>query len=896
MPQVSLHKSAFTIEGMSCASCVNSIENSLKNVPGVEADTLVVTLLPPKVTLRHNIRILSAERLVESIENMGFTVVQRTTEDVSKESTLGVLDQEQVEVVTLNVDGMTCASCVNSIESYVSKQPGIKRVVVNLLMGEANVIFHPFQIGVRDIIDMISSVGYSTTLKSLNELEKSGKPKNEADLYLREVLIASIFAIPAFFVGMFVMMFLSHEHPISKFLMQEILRGVTLEDLTMFLLATPVQFGLGYRFYKGSLKSLYYLKTANMDVLIALGTSVAYFFSVYSVLSNSWLGVHESTQFFETSVFLIFFILLGKFMESYAKGRTTDSIQELVSLAPDNAVLVTLQENDPNVILEEQEIDLRLVQVGDILKVTPGGRFPCDGVIIRGQSYVDESMLTGESDPIFKIVSKSVLSGTVNKSAMLLIKVQKVGSDTTLARIIRLVEDAQANRAPVQAFADKVSSIFVPLVIIISTLTFFGWLLTFKLKMLPETIIPISKSMILFCIEHAIAVLVIARPCALGLATPTAVMVGSGISAKHGILVKGGGAALEKSKFLKIVAFDKTGTLTYGLPSVTDYEVSQEKLPANLSANEFFNLVFEMESASDHPLARAVCRFAKEKRVNLYQAFTLGDVNEIGGKGLVASIYVDGFSDKMTLCLGNARWMTENHISTENHQSKIKLWQSLGKSIVFMGLSVENEQGYLMGMLAVADQIRPEAATIVSHLEMRGIEAWMITGDNDVTARAVAAQVGIKPNQIASQVLPHEKSDQIKRLQNRCLTTGGTVAMVGDGINDSIALASSDVGIAIGAGSDVAIESAQVVLVKSDLRDVILLIDIASRTFNRIRLNFVWAFAYNVLGIPLAAGVFYPSYRIDLAPWMAGLAMAFSSVSVIVSSLGLRLYKPPQLQ
>lgn len=631
-----------------------------------------------------------------------------------------------------------------------------------------------------------------------------------------------------------------------------------------------------------------------MDTLVALGTSVAYFYSLYVLIQNAIFRAHVDQQFFETSVFLIFFILVGKYLEEYAKGKTSDAVRKLVALTPDSAIVVKLESSGN--ISEEIEVDLRLLQVGDVLKVVPGARFPCDGLVIRGQSYVDESMLTGESHLVQKTLSSAVLGGTVNQTGMILVKVDKVGSSTTLANIIRLVEEAQANKAPIQAFADAVSSVFVPVVLVISFVTFLFWITLLNMEIISPEVLPAGKSAFKFAIEHAIAVLVIACPCALGLATPTAVMVGTGLAAAYGILIKGGGAALENANFLKIIAFDKTGTLTFGSPTVNDSFIEETDLPEGLQKDDLFNILYSMESESDHPLARAVCTFVKPRQVNLVSVYKLGDILETSGRGLSASIRLGDKDDIYKVVIGNEAWMMANGISTSHHRSKLLEWQKAGKSVVLAGISAGMKRGMLLAILAISDPVRPEAPLLIKALEKRNIQVWMITGDNDATAKAVAAEIGIKSTQIASQVLPHEKSLQIQWLQSNCCQAGGTVAMVGDGINDSVALAQADVGIAIGAGSDVAIEAAQVVLIKSDLRDVLLLADISRRTYNRIRLNFVWAFGFNIIGIPLAMGVLSIPYGISLAPWMAGLAMALSSVSVVVSSLLLRWYAPAEWQ
>ncbi|KAI8899351.1 E1-E2 ATPase-domain-containing protein [Globomyces pollinis-pini] len=898
---------------MTCSSCVSSIEKNLRGFTGVNPDTVVATLLPPRVTLQHAVNMISVEDLVTKIEDMGFeaTLSQSTLIDETNDL---ISLKENTKTVKIKVIGMTCSSCVNSLENYVGKQIGIRSINVNLITELATVTFTVGQIGVRDILQMIEDAGFDAKLHKSDTLIDSGD-NSEMNHYYKDLCISLIFVIPTFIISM-VLMMIFPGNAVSKMLMYEPIPGLSLEDLLLWILATPMQFWLGYRFYRGAWKSLVYLGTANMDVLVALGTSVAYVFSVYSVLLNVSFKSKIAIQFFETPVFLIFFILFGKYLESLAKGKTSGAIQELLSLTPDTAILAELDPEERTKTISETVISLDLVQVGDSLKVLPGARIPSDAIVILGQSYVDESMLTGEANPVFKIIGNSVFGGTINQSGVLYIKVIKTGSDTAISRIITLVQDAQASKAPIQEYADKISNIFVPVVLVLALLTHLVWLAIIYSGLVPEETLPFGKSAFLFAIEHAISVLVIACPCALGLATPTAVMVGSGVAAKHGILMKGGGLALETSHNITAIIFDKTGTLTVGKPSVTDSRVlSRAGLPI-LSDACFWKLVGAVESNSDHPLAIAACDYVKtylksNDILELENEFNVSDVTETGGKGLEAKVtFVTG--EIHHVYIGNEVWLREKGcLSSENEYHHIlQQWTQMGKSIVMIGISAQvippsvldldhtasnQNTGRLVGLMGISDQVRPEAARVVKQLKARGIEVWMITGDHEITAKSVGLQLGLSNANIMAQVLPEEKYQRILQIQHQVQSKSenGKVAMVGDGINDSIALAQADVGIAIGAGSDVAIEAADVVLVKSSLDDVLTLIDLSRKTFNRIRLNFAWALGYNILGIPLAAGVLY-HWGLGLNPWVAGMAMAFSSVSVVCSSLLLKTYSSPK--
>ncbi|KAJ3046643.1 serine/threonine protein kinase Ran1, partial [Rhizophlyctis rosea] len=628
------YKTTVTIHGMTCASCVVTLESQLKTLEGVEPESVVVTLLPQqRAVLKHDPTKLTAQQIAERIDDTGFEVLDTDSEPIK--ATIKSSDPDApIEIISntpeptsvtskLLVGGMTCASCSSSVESAIGALPGVHSILVNLITGIATIKHDPAVIGTRDLISHIEDVGFTSGLAPTTTLDSLTKSREKAELRRnkRHFFFSLLFAIPIFLFSMVLMMFLPEHNVARMWVMQEVTMGLTYEALFAWILATPVQFWLGWRFYRGSWKSLRYTKSANMDVLVALGTSAAYFYSVYAVIFGIITHTH-SYVFFETSVFLITFILLGKYLEAYAKGKTSEAITRLMELTPTTATLLTLSPTDPNEAIKEEEVDIQLVQVGDVLKVNVGGRMPCDGVIVKGNTFVDESMLTGEAIPVKKEVGDEVMGGTVNLRGVVWVKGLKVGSETALSRIIRMVEDAQTSRAPIQAVADRISRFFVPLIILLSLITLAVWSGLVFTDVVPHDWIPHNKPKVAFVLDFAIAVLVIACPCSLGLATPTAVMVGTGVAARYGVLVKGGGAALEMAHSVTSIAFDKTGTLTHGKPSVVDSHIATSSYGPVKSEHDLWDLIHKIEGASDHPLAKAVASYAEEMR------------REGGGKGV----------------------------------------------------------------------------------------------------------------------------------------------------------------------------------------------------------------------------------------------------------------------
>lgn len=642
-----------------------------------------------------------------------------------------------------------------------------------------------------------------------------------------------------------------------------------------------------------------------MDVLVAGGTSIAYFYSFIAMIVKLVDPSFESEQYFETAAFLITFVVLGKLLESVAKRKTSEALTKLMDLQAPNAVVLQLTDAaagrlallvsdvdneakfasvyDRDDVVTEETVPIELVQHGDVLKVVAGDKVPADGIVVYGTSTVDEAIVTGESMPVTKRAGSRVIGGTINRDGLLHVCAINVGADSMLSQIARLVADAQASKAPIQALADKIASIFVPVVVSLAVVSLIVWL-ALAYTVLPPEWIPEGENRFLFGLLFFVTTLVIACPCALGLATPTAVMVGTGVGARRGILIKGG-EPLEMAHRVNAVLFDKTGTLTHGRPRVTRIAV----LDGVTSEHELMRLAGIVECGSEHPLGRAIYERAQEVcGRDAFVGSAADDFTAVPGRGVRCCLRVSD-ERSATFVLGN-RLLVEESLEAplaEAIDADMRALEGQGQTVMLMA-DVDARQ--VVGWIAVADTVKAEARVVVQMLRRMGIAVSMITGDNERTAQAIAAQVGI--DKVFAQVLPKDKSDKVGELQE----SGHCVAMVGDGVNDAPALARADVGIAVGAGTDIAIEAADIVLVKSDLRDLVTAIDISRKTFRRIKLNFIWAYGYNTVAIPLAAGMFYPLMRPDrLPPWAAGAAMALSSVSVVCSSLLLRLYRPPKM-
>lgn len=838
------------VGGMHCASCVANVEKSVSKIPGVSS--VSVNLVTSRAVVEYNSEQTDIPELIQAVEKVGYSAEE--------------LRELKRGETTLAITGMHCASCVATIEKALLEVPGVSSASVNLTTTRAKVQFDPSQVDLATLISAVEKVGYGAEeLKEEMGFADQEKAAREREMrrWRNSLIFAAAFTIPTFLITMLSMPIFAGLIPgLTDWLQEaELIEHLLVKNVILFLLVTPVQFGVGWQFYRSSYKALR-SKTANMDLLIALGTSAAYFYSLFAMLYPLVEPSFESEVFFETAGMLITFVVLGKYMEALAKGRTSEAIKTLMGLQAKTARVVR---DD-----QELEIDVDDLVVGDIVIVRPGEKIPVDGKVIEGQSSVDESMITGESIPVFKKPDDEVIGATINGTGLLKFETTKVGKDTTLSQIIKLVEDAQATKAPIQKFADWVSARFVPAVVVIALATFVVWFSLFELGIISKSDLPSGTSTFLFPFLLAIAVLVIACPCALGLATPTAVMVGTGKGAENGVLIKGG-EALEMAYKVDTVVFDKTGTITVGKPKVVDVITFNE-----MTENELIGIAASVEKGSEHPLGEAVVRAAEKRNLTLENP---KDFIAIPGHGVRAKI------GHQTIVLGNRKLMEQEQIPLpESGLGQLTTLEKEGKTVLIVALD-----GVLSALIAVADTMKEFSQEAITHLQRMGIEVAMITGDNKRTAEAIAKQVGIQ--QVLAEVLPGEKANAIKRLQSE----GKLVAMVGDGINDAPALAQSDLGIAIGSGTDVAIETGDIVLIKNDLRDVVTAIELSRKTMRKIKQNLFWALGYNSAGIPVAAGVLFLPLGLTLPPALAALAMAMSSVSVVANSLLLKRFKKPQI-
>ncbi|XP_052430526.1 copper-transporting ATPase 1-like [Carassius gibelio] len=920
------------IGGMTCASCVANIERNLKNEHGVHS--VLVALMASKAEVRYSPSIIDPQRISEFIRELGFTASVMEDYDGSD----GTLE--------LVVRGMTCASCVHKIESNLMKQKGVLYASVALATNKAHIRYDPEVTGPRDVIRWIENLGFTASLVKRDRSGSHLDHSREIQQWKRSFLISLFFCVPV--MGMMIYMIIvdhqiemSHHHNASAedrekvhssmFLEKQLLPGLSIMNLISFLFCVPVQFIGGRYFYCQAYKAVKH-RTANMDVLIVLATTIAFTYSVVILLVAMIEGAKVNPiTFFDTPPMLFVFISLGRWLEQIAKSKTSEALSKLMSLQATEATVVTLK--DDMSVSSEEQVDVELVQRGDVVKVVPGGKFPVDGRVIEGHSMADESLITGEAMPVTKKPGSTVIAGSINQNGSLLIKATHVGTDTTLSQIVKLVEEAQTSKAPIQQFADKISGYFVPFIVGVSFLTLIAWILigfvNFPLveKYFPgyNKSISEAEAVIRFAFQASITVLCIACPCSLGLATPTAVMVGTGVGAQNGILIKGG-EPLEMAHKIQTVVFDKTGTITYGAPKVVQVKMLAEG--NRMPRSKLLAIVGTAENNSEHPLGAAITKYCKQE-LGSESLGTCTDFQAVPGCGircLVSNtenllkrddsdseenqrnavliqisdtrahssdhpLIMDPQSlavvqtSSFTVLIGNREWMRRNALQVRADVDEA-MTEHEKRGCTAVLVAVDNE---LCAMVAIADTVKPEAELAVQTLTAMGLEVVLMTGDNSRTARAIAAQVGIR--KVFAEVLPSHKVAKVEQLQ----LAGKRVAMVGDGVNDSPALAMADVGIAIGTGTDVAIEAADVVLIRNDLLDVVGSIDLSKKTVKRIRINFVFALIYNLVGIPIAAGVFMP-VGLVLQPWMGSAAMAASSVSVVLSSLLLKCYTKPSAE
>ncbi len=782
------------VEGMTCAACSTRIERVLNKKDGV--DSANVNLLANKASIEYDPDKIDRDKLIESIEKTGFKVADETR--------------------TLRIKGMTCAACSTRIEKVLNRLEDLD-VQVNLSTNKAHVKFKSGSISDQELIEAVRKAGFDAEIEYERDFDKDQKIREkEIASYKRDFIIAAIFSLPLF---------------LEMFISMAGFDTILSNGYVQWLLATPVQFYIGRRFFKAAYNSLRG-GGANMDVLVSMGTLSAYFYSLYNLFN----GIEE--YYFESAAVIITLVLLGKTFEAIAKGQTSEAIRTLMGLQAKEATII--------VDGQEKKINIEDLEIGDRVLVRPGESIPVDGVIIKGNSSVDESMLTGESIPVDKGPGDQVVGATINKQGVLEFETSKIGKDTVLAQIIQLVEEAQGSKAPVQRLADEISSVFVPAVIIIAFLTLGFYSLI--------------RGDLNTGIINAVAVLVIACPCALGLATPTAIMVATGKGAENGILIKSG-EYLERAHEIDTIIFDKTGTITKGEPELTDIITY-----GGYSENEILKIAASVERFSEHPLGESIVKEARLRSIDLLEA---EDFTALSGRGLTSKL-----EDK-TILIGNRRLMKEENIEIKSIESDLLSLEEEGKTAMILSLD-----GEVTAIIAVADGLKEGSKDAIDKLKDMGIDVYMITGDNLRTARAIAKQVDIDEDRVLADVLPEDKSRKLESIQKE----GSKVAMVGDGINDAPALAQAHVGFAIGTGTDVAMEAADITLMSGDLEGVVTAIRLSKRTMKTIKQNLFWAFFYNTIGIPIAAlGL--------LNPMLAGGAMAFSSVSVVTNSLRLKKFK-----
>jgi P-type Cu+ transporter len=793
------------ISGMTCSACANRIEKGLSRIEGVEEANVNYALESSSIVYDPNKT--NVNEFKERVERLGFSVVQ--------------------EKVDFDITGMTCASCATRIEKKIKEMEGVAKATVNFALETIAVEYDDSQIETGDMVNAVKKMGYELIPKQ-DSLGKVDHKELEIKKQQRKFIFSAILTLPLLWT------MVAH----FSFLLFIYMPDILMNPWLQLALATPVQFIIGAQFYKGAFNALRN-KGANMDVLVALGTSAAYFYSLY--LSVEWLNagsVGSPVLYFEASAVIVTLIVLGKLFEVRAKGKTSQAIQKLLGLQAKTARI--LKDGI------EKEIPIEQVVAGDVIIVKPGEKIPVDGKIIDGRSAIDESMITGESIPIDKVAGDAVIGATINKNGSLEIKATKVGKDTALAQIVKVVEEAQGSKADIQRLADRISGVFVPVVVVIAVVTFFIWYFAVTPGDFRSALIP------------TISILVIACPCALGLATPTSIMAGSGRAAEMGLLFKGG-EHLENTRKVDTVVLDKTGTVTKGEPALTDILVTE-----GFMEDEVFQLIASAENQSEHPLAMAIVKGITEKGLSLLE---VAEFEALPGYGIQANV-----SGKDVL-VGTRKLMKERGIAVSDSEVAMEKLESEGKTAMLIAVDQK-----LAGVVAVADTVKETSKEAIARMRALGLDVIMLTGDNQRTAKAIADEVGI--DHILAEVLPEQKSDEIKKLQDQ----GKKVAMVGDGINDAPALVTADIGMAVGTGTDIAIEAADITLMRGDLNSVADAIIMSRKTMRNIKQNLFFAFFYNTVGIPIAAiGL--------LAPWVAGAAMAFSSVSVVLNALRLQKVK-----
>ena len=812
-------KRTLKIEGMTCAACVKAVERASKKLDGVlDAD---VNLATEKLNVSFDESKVNVEDIQCAIDKAGYKALIDTTNKI------------------LKIEGMTCAACAKAVERVSRKLEGVYEANVNIATEKLSIAFDASKVNVQDIKKAIEKAGYKALEGEISVDTDKGKKEKEIKSLWNRFVISAVFVVPLLIIAMVPMI----SEKLGYMLPQAIdpMNHPQVFSIIQLLLVLPIMI-VGRKYFTVGFKSLF-RRSPNMDSLIAIGSSAAFIYSVFAVY-EIFIGNANYHLYFESAGTILTLITLGKYFESVAKGKTSEAIKKLMGLAPKTATII--KEN------KEIEIPIDEVEVGDIIVVKPGEKIPVDGEVTEGITSVDESMLTGESIPVEKNPSDKVIGASINKNGSIRYKATRVGKDTALAQIIKLVEEAQGSKAPIAKLADVISGYFVPVVMALAIIGALAWYIHGETGVFSLTIF--------------ISVLVIACPCALGLATPTAIMVGTGKGAEYGVLIKSG-TALETAHRIQTIVFDKTGTITEGDAKVTDIVTISD-----IDENYLLQLAASGEKSSEHPLGEAIVKEAENRKIELKK---LESFKAIPGHGVEVNI------ENSKILLGNKKLMVESNISLENLEEKSQALANEGKTPMYVAF--ENKA---IGVIAVADTVKEHSKKAIDKLHSMGIEVAMITGDNKKTADAIAKQVGI--DRILAEVLPQDKAKEVKKLQSE----NKKVAMVGDGINDAPALAQADIGIAIGSGTDVAMESADIVLMKSDLMDVVTAIDLSKKTIKNIKENLFWAFGYNTLGIPVAMGVLHIFGGPLLNPMIAALAMSFSSVSVLSNALRLKGFKP----
>ncbi|RII36699.1 Cu(2+)-exporting ATPase [Clostridium chromiireducens] len=806
-----MKKKAIRIEGMTCSACSNRVERFVKKLDGINSAN--VNFATETLNVEFDESKLSNETIEATVVKAGYGV------------------RKNIKTYTFKVEGMTCSACSSRVERVTKKLNGVQSSIVNLATEKLTISIDEDQIGYAEIKAAVDKAGY----KLVKEEEIVEEIRvDESQLLLTRFIVSLVFSVPLLVITMGHMLGMPLPHIIDS--MMNPLNFATFQ----LILTAPVMI-VGYKFYYIGIKNLLKL-SPNMDSLIAIGTSAAFIYGIFGIYKIQMGETNYAMHlYFESAAVILTLITLGKYLEAISKGRTSQAIKALMGLAPKTATIIR---NDIEMTMPIEE-----VIVGDIILVKPGEKLPVDGEIIEGNTSVDESMLTGESIPVEKTIGSSVIGASINKTGFIKYKATKVGKDTALAQIVKLVEEAQGSKAPIAKLADVISAYFVPTVIGLALISSIAWM--------------IAGETTIFSLTIFIAVLVIACPCALGLATPTAIMVGTGKGAENGVLIKGG-EALETTHRIQTIVFDKTGTITEGKPVVTDI------ITNGMSEDEILTLAASSEKGSEHPLGEAIVKGAQDKGLELKE---IEEFNAIPGHGIEVKI------EGKHILLGNKKLMLDKDINLDVLAQYSDKLASEGKTPMYIAID-----GILRGIVAVADTVKPSSKKAIEALHNMGIKVAMITGDNKKTADAIAVQVGI--DIVLAEVLPEDKANEVKKLQ----VENKKVAMVGDGINDAPALAQADVGIAIGSGTDVAIESADIVLMKSDLMDVITAIKLSKATIKNIKQNLFWAFGYNVLGIPVAMGILHIFGGPLLNPMIAAAAMSLSSVSVLTNALRLRKF------